>query len=60
MSIITKAGIQTRTYEEIVASLEARFKGAFGDAFDTTAEFQSQILAIFGIGIFEFRLNQLC
>ena len=38
MSIITKAGIQTRTYEEIVASLEARFKGAFGDAFDTTAE----------------------
>lgn len=38
MTGITEKGISVKTYDEVVASLENRFKLEFGDAFDVTPE----------------------
>ncbi|MGI4167695.1 baseplate J/gp47 family protein [Klebsiella pneumoniae] len=38
MTGITEKGIAVKTYDEVVASLESRFKLEFGDAFDVTPE----------------------
>ncbi|CAC9972329.1 hypothetical protein [Aeromonas phage PVN02] len=38
MSGITESGIVVKSYEEIVASLEGRFRQKFGEVFDTTEE----------------------
>lgn len=38
MSGVTESGFVTKSYEEIVASLESRFKTKYGDLFDVTEE----------------------